>query len=156
MQPVRAATSFAHEWRRAGRQEHRGTDQRTKAGRKNRKRELNENAVDFGVRIKRIDEGQQVRFACRRRKRVLNGVKAACLRSPAFGFDIDLACRVFAHDDYRKAGAQSSPREGSRLGSDAVDNGRGDSLAVENKRAALGEVNEFFFWILHGRREFLR
>ena len=55
--------------------------------------------MDLRIGVELFDESQQLRFAGRRGKIVLDRVKPAGLRGLALGFDIDLTGRVFANED---------------------------------------------------------
>jgi hypothetical protein len=63
--------------------------------------QLHKDSVDRRIGIELFDEGKQLCFAGRRGKVVLDRVKPAGLRGLAFGFDIDLTCRIFADEDDR-------------------------------------------------------
>ena len=63
--------------------------------------QLQKDSVDVGIRIKVFDQGEQIRFARRRGKVVLDRVKPTGMSGLALGFDIDLTCRIFADEDDR-------------------------------------------------------
>jgi hypothetical protein len=70
-------------------------------------RQLQQDSVDGGIGIKQFDQGEQLRLARRRGKIVLDRMKPAGLRGLAFGFDIDLTCRIVADENDREARLQS-------------------------------------------------
>jgi hypothetical protein len=60
--------------------------------------QLHKDSVDRRIGIELFDEGKQLCFTGRRGKVVLDRVKPAGLRGLAFGFDIDLTCRIFTDE----------------------------------------------------------
>ncbi len=63
--------------------------------------QLQQDSVDRRIGIELFDEGKQLHLARRRGKVVLDRMKPAGLRGLAFGFDIDLTCRIVADKNDR-------------------------------------------------------
>ncbi len=97
-------------------------------------RKLHEDAIDAGIGIERLNPAQQLRAAGFGRQLELVGIHPGFDGRPGFGADVDLARRVFADQDHRKARlAPRLPLEtGSRF-ADPMTQPPGEGFAVDQR-----------------------
>ena len=96
-------------------------------------RQLHENAIDRGISVELLDHRQQIGLGRFGWQLVLEAVHARFHRALALGADIDLACRVLAHQHHGQASlAPGLGLERSGKIAHAGAQGGGEGLSVDH------------------------